>query len=296
MTEAAGGDGTDIFSDIGHSSFASNLADMFLLWGAGEKATKSQEKQIRSPYVQRQYVQVKPNRFQVRMKRDRFFAERLILRDNLKVRKTNIVKSCDCPVKDIGTVSSVPITEPQVEVEVEGDAGRMEQNQGVAIQDRTANTAILTSSTTATATSTTNDNWPLGLNLNLSHNLSRGLDHISSSLPLSLPLSKSVLSIAESVFLANAKATNFLRRSIVGSSRLRDTTGMQSMVPGLFKFHQCLHGCKHTGRLRIFYNPIELQWWGWWTCCGLGELAVDIREEEALCIQISDQDISYKIC
>jgi hypothetical protein len=32
LMESAGGDATDLFSDIGHSSFAVSLADMFILW------------------------------------------------------------------------------------------------------------------------------------------------------------------------------------------------------------------------------------------------------------------------
>lgn len=138
--------------------------------------------------------------------------------------------------------------------------------------------------------------WPMGINLNLKMNLSLNtalrLDNLSSS----SSLQKSVVSIAESIFLAKAKASNFLKRGFL-STRLRDETPMRSMAPSLFeKRERCSPGCKHTGRLRMLYDPLERQWWGWWTCCGQGELAIDIREEEMLCAEMAEQKMAYKIC
>ena len=321
MTEAAGGDGTDIFSDIGHSSFASSLADMYLMWGAGEKKKIEQEKSIRAPYTQRQYAQVRPNRFQVHMKRDRYFAERLILRDNLIVRNTaSFCRNRNGSRQTLlhQDVQGLEIEDDRirVEAEIEGESEDEVSSdpENVMIFDNSVTIAVNDSISSSTEniiisnnnhtlplplppidvnTTIVSDIWPLGINLNLdiSSNISAGIDHITTS--LSLP--KSVLSLRESIYLANAKASNFLRRGTM-RNRLRDCTAMKSMAPTLFTSHECKSGRKHSGKLRMFYNPVDLQWWGWWTCCGMGELSVDIKEEESLCLQVSDHNISYKIC
>ena len=327
MTEAAGGDGTDIFSDIGHSSFASSLADMYLMWGAGEKKKIEQEKSVRAPFIQRQYAQIRPNKFQVHMKRDRYFAERLILRDNLIVRNT----ASFCRNRSRQTLLNQDMQGLEHEndrIIVESEIGRDGEEEvdhnplaTMVLDNNATNDSIGTSIENLIITdhghipplplslplalplplpplviinnTNINDVWPLGINLNLdiSSNISAGIDHITTS--LSLP--KSVLSLRESIYLANTKASNFLRRGTM-RNRLRDRTAMKSMAPTLFTSHECRSGRKHSGKLRMFYDPVELQWWGWWTCCGMGELSVDTKEEEALCLQVSEQNISYKIC
>lgn len=242
---------------------------MFLLWGIGDKAKHRQAKQVRTPQIVRQYWQLRPNRFQVKMKRDRFFAEKLILRDN------HIVKDFKCEVQHFGSQALVTPTNMAVEDTQTGD---------VAAADRaTDSPALVGGITAANATS-----WPMGLSLNAALRL--------DSLNSSSSLQKSVVSIAESIFLAKAKASNFLKRGFL-SARLRDETPMRSMAPSLFeKRDKCFPGCKHTGRLRMLYDPVERQWWGWWTCCGQGELAIDIREEEMLCAEMAEQKMAYKIC
>ena len=30
------------------------------------------------------------------------------------------------------------------------------------------------------------------------------------------------------------------------------------------------------------FDPYQRRWWGWWTCCGVGEMTVDVQ---ALAIQ-----------
>lgn len=312
MTEAAGGDGTDIFSDIGHSSFASTLADMFILWGVGEKKKLEQEESARTPSLQKQYVQLRPSRFQVRMKRDRYFAERLILRDNSLVRNTMSF----CRNKSEQTLSLEDIRGSGHENEIDGNRGEDEgegddsdiEIETMSDSDGTINDALIPSNinnpilidndnvaliTGAVTNTIAGDSWPLRLkiNLDISSNITAGIEHITSS--LSLPIS--VLSIRESIHLANVRASNFLRRGIV-RNKLRDRTGMKSMAPILFKSHECRSGRKHSGKLRMFYNPLDLQWWGWWTCCGLGELSVDKKEEESMYLQISEKNISYKMC
>ena len=321
MTEAAGGDGTDIFSDIGHSSFASSLADMYLMWGAGEKKKIEQEKSIRAPYTQRQYAQVRPNRFQVHMKRDRYFAERIILRDNLIVRNTaSFCRNRNGSRQSLlhQDVQGLEIEDDRIRVEAEIGGDSEDEVSSDPVNGMIFDDSVIIAVNDSISSSTENiiitdnnhtlplplppiginntngsDIWPLGINLNLdiSSNISAGIDHITTS--LSLP--KSVLSLRESIYLANAKASNFLRRGTM-RDRLRDYTAMKSMAPMLFTSHECKSGRKHSGKLRMFYNPVDLQWWGWWTCCGMGELSVDIKEEESLCLQVSDHNISYKIC
>lgn len=281
LTEASGGDGTDIFSDIGHSSFAATLADMFLLWGIGDKAKHRQAKQMRTPQIVRQYWQLRPNRFQVKMKRDRFFAEKLILRDNHIVKDIKFVSKASASQALVMPITTV-IEDSQAEDGTETDPDRAIEGHSAALEGHM---------TEANTTS-----WPMGINLNLKMNLSLNtalrLDNLGS--PSSLQ--KSVVSIAESIFLAKAKASNFLKRGFL-STRLRDETPMRSMAPSLFeKRERCSPGCKHTGRLRMLYDPLERQWWGWWTCCGQGELAIDIREEEMLCAEMAEQKMAYKIC
>ena len=285
LTEAAGGDGTDIFIDIGHSSFATSLADMFILWGAGKKKKPDQEKQVRAPYAQRMYTQMRPTRFQVKMKRDRYFAERLILRDNLIVRgpcvtcgTCGVSEGCTAPSYENDSLSdsignSVGHNIDDNGLENPNERGIEGEVAGAQHSPREISAVTITSAAGDQSTSVTiTGNWPLGVSLNFS----LGLDQIA--------LPKSVFSLAESVFLANAKATNSLKRGI--GTRLRDSTGIKSMVPGLCDKHgQCDRGCKHKGRLRMVYDPLAMQWWGWWTCCGMGELAVDAREEQALCAQ-----------
>lgn len=276
LTEASGGDGTDIFSDIGHSSFANSLADMFLLWGVGEKSKLEQTKHLRLPFITKQYSQDKPNRYQVKMKRDRFFAEKLILRDNY------VVKDVFAAVQNLkGKVSSRDQVE---EINIQPTSTLAEN--------------INTNSHPATESQLTENAspWAIGVNLNFNMNVSLGLPLRLDSLSSSVSLQKSVSSITESVLLAQAKAAKFLRRG-VGGVRLRDRTSMKSMAPSLFKGKvRCIPGCKHSGRLRMFYDPLELQWWGWWTCCGMGELAIDLREEDRICAEIAEHNMSYKIC
>lgn len=250
---------------------------MFLLWGIGDKAKYRQAKQVRTPQIVRQYWQLRPNRFQVKMKRDRFFAEKLILRDN------HVVKDVKCEVQDFSSQALVTPTNMAVEdtqTEDEAAADRASDGQ-----------ALVVGITTANATS-----WPMGLSLRLKMNLSLNAALRFDNLNSSGSLQKSVVSIAESIFLAKAKASNFLKHGFL-STRLRDETPMRSMAPSLFeKRDKCSPGCKHTGRLRMLYDPLERQWWGWWTCCGQGELAIDIREEEMLCAEMAEQKMAYKIC
>lgn len=234
-----------------------------------------QAKQLRTPQVVRQYWQLRPNRFQVKMKRDRFFAEKLILRDNHIVKDIKIV--CEANASKAKDTASF-----ELQTEIEAAANRATGGPSTALEgDMSAtHTAI----------------WPIGMNLStnmkLSLNAALRLDNINSS----NTIQKSVVSIAESIFLAKTKASNFLKRGFMGT-RLRDETPMRSMAPSLFvKREKCLPGCKHTGRLRMLYDPLELQWWGWWTCCGQGELAIDIREEEMLCAEMAEQKMAYKIC
>ena len=256
LTEASGGDGSDVFSDIGHSSFATSLADMFLLWGEGSKVSDGQIRGGRSPQIPKQFSQQRHTRFEVEMKRDRFFAERLILRDNYVVN--NILPSTD----DITLLKDDMLSS-------EEDSNVFNSNQESELLP-------------------TGAAWPESVNLNF-----KVLESLSSS---SNSLQKSVKSIAENVCLAKAKAGNFLKRSLVGS-RLRDRVAMKAMAPSLFKtMGKCLPGCKHTGRLRMLYDPLELQWWGWWTCCGQGELAIDRREEEMLSAEAAKQHLNFKMC
>jgi hypothetical protein len=281
LTEASGGDGTDIFSDIGHSSFATTLADMFLLWGIGDKAKHRQAKQMRTPQIVRQYWQLRPNRFQVKMKRDRFFAEKLILRDNHIVRDNKVERKSEASARQ-ALIMSINTAAEDHQTEDETAADRANEDPSTAVEGD------------ITAANTTS--WPMGINLSLKMNLSLNvalrLDNLSSS----SSLQKSVVSIAESIFLAKAKASNFLKRGFL-STRLRDETPMRCMAPSLFeKREKCTPGCKHTGRLRMLYDPVDRQWWGWWTCCGQGELAIDIREEEMLCAEMAEQKMAYKIC
>jgi hypothetical protein len=279
LTEASGGDGTDIFSDIGHSSFAATLADMFLLWGIGDKAKHRQAKQMRIPQIARQYWQLRPNRFQVKMKRDRFFAEKLILRDNQIVKDIKVeskASTSDALVMPINTAAE----EHQTEDETAADRANEDPSAAVEGDMIAAN----------------NTSWSMGIKLSLKMNLSLNAALRLDNLGSSSSLQKSVVSIAEGISLAKANASNFLKRGFLGT-RLRDETPMRHMAPSLFeKREKCTPGCKHTGRLRMLYDPVERQWWGWWTCCGQGELAIDIREEEMLCAEMAEQKMAYKIC
>lgn len=224
---------------------------MFIIWNvesSGVDGDRGGRRQERVQHV-RSFSYVRhPNQFHVQMKRDKYFAERLIMRD-------------DCVVGNVfpsRNNSSNSLTLP------EGEQGAEEGNGEQNFED--ANNA----------------NLFFGVNLN----------QLSS---LSFP--PSVLSLTESVFLAKAKATNFLRRSII-SGRERDKSAlMKKMAPGLHKFHNCRTGCKHNGRIRMIYDPLARQWWGWWTCCGLGELAVDTRDEqESHARELSEGRPILKIC
>ena len=203
------------------------------------------------------------------MKRDKFFAEKLILRDNYAVKAV------------FSDAQSMKVSAPPK---------RVEESHVQATETVGEN---VTSNSHPSNGSQSNENtgsWPLGVNLNFNIN--------TLGLPLSpsATLQKSVSSITESVLLAQAKAAMFLRRGL-GGARLRDRTSTKSMAPSLFdKKMRCIPGCKHSGRLRMLYDPLELQWWGWWTCCGMGELALDIREEDRLCAEIAEQNMSFKIC
>jgi hypothetical protein len=229
---------------------------MFLLWGEGSKGSNGEIKGGRSPQIPKQFSQQRRTRFEVEMKRDRFFAERLILRDNYVVNSN--VSSTD---------NFSLVKDERSSLEEESDISNSNQESEL-LQAGAA--------------------WPESVNLTF-----KVLESLSSS---SSSLQKSVKSIAENVFLAKAKAGNFLKRSLVGSRR-RDRVAMKCMAPSFFKTRgKCLPGCKHTGRLRMLYDPLELQWWGWWTCCGQGELAIDRREEDMLCAEAAKQHLNFKMC
>ena len=256
LTEASGGDGSDVFSDIGHSSFATSLADMYLFWGEGNKDNDRQIRGGRSPQIPKQYSKQRRTRFEVEMKRDRFFAERLILRDNHVVN--SILPSAD---DDILSKDDVVLSEE------DSNIANINQESELLLAGAA---------------------WPESINLNF-----KVLESLSSS---SNSIQQSVKSIAQNVILAKAKAGKYLKRSLVGS-RLRDRVATKAMAPSLFKSSgKCLPGCKHTGRLRMLYDPLELQWWGWWTCCGQGELATDKREEDMLSAEAAKQHLNFKMC
>lgn len=206
---------------------------VFVLWDKDKKLGRRLE---RAKHV-RSFNHVRhPNQFHVQMKRDKYFAERLILRDDSVVG--NIFPSRN------NSSNALPL---QAEAEAEAVHG-----EGLG-DDNVENLVV---------GDLNNVNVFFGVNFN----------QFSS---LSFP--PSVLSITESVVLAKAKATNFIRRSII-SGRERDRSVlMKKMAPALHKLHNCKAGCKHNGKIRMIYDPLTRQWWGWWTCCGLGELAIDIR-------------------
>ena len=256
LTEASGGDGSDVFSDIGHSSFATGLADMYVLWKEGNKDNDGVIGGGRSPQIPKQYSKQRRTRFEVEMKRDRFFAERLILRDNYVVN--SVLPNAD---------DDILLKDEVVSFEEDSNIANLNQESELLLAGAA---------------------WPESINLNF-----KVLESLSSS---SNSIQQSVKSIAQNVILAKAKARNFLKRSLVGS-RLRDRVAMKAVAPSLFKSKgKCLPGCKHTGRLRMLYDPLELQWWGWWTCCGQGELAIDKREEEMLCAEAAKQHLNFKMC
>lgn len=208
------------------------------------------------------------------MKRDRFFAEKLILRDNYAVKAV----FDEVQNQKVGARTHV-VEDTPFQAEIIPGENATSHSLPAVVSQSSENTGT----------------WPLGVNLHFNMNtlcLPLSLDSLSSS----VSLQKSVSSITESVLLAQAKAAKFLRRGL-GGARLRDRTSSKSMAPTLFdKKMRCLSGCKHSGRLRMLYDPLELQWWGWWTCCGMGELALDIREEDRLCAEIADQNMAFKIC
>jgi hypothetical protein len=188
------------------------------------------------------------SKYHVKMKKDRYFAEHLILRSGSKVGNTSTVGSLHNIDRDTS-----PIPDPVLNsVLISNHVQVVEEVDDVLqVQDPVEPVDILAA---------------LGFNLSL------GLDQLQSSLHY-----PSVLSITQSAFLVKMKDAIFMQRGPRDEDR--GVAVMKSMAHALHSPHTCHSGEKHSGRLRMFYDPLEKQWWGWWTCCGLGELALNMNKD-----------------
>jgi hypothetical protein len=110
-----------------------------------------------------------------------------------------------------------------------------------------------------------------------------------TALPLALRLDalrRSVRSMAEdgvdrvlgNAGLGLAGLRGGLGRFPWATARLPRPRRLRVMAPPLHATRRrvCRDGCAHFGRLRVALDPFERLWWGWWTCCCVGEVRLSL--------------------
>jgi hypothetical protein len=185
-----------------------------------------------------------PTVFQVKMKRDRFFAERRVLQDGAQVWSATDIDTDT----DVGSNSgSSTRSRGVVDVNVHGAQwdGSLMGAMGYLRVDSLATSMC-----------------------QLAEGIADGIVSAGSN------AAPSLFSLVAGHSALHSTRTGGLRRP---GKRKNGPSCVCNTAPSLHAraASVCSVGAKHFGRPRVFFDPVEQRWWCWWTCCGQGEMACD---------------------